>query len=99
MCENCWAKYGSPTIDSPKVRAAADAIEAVHDLNDLGGGMHAHLEDWNLEDKHFRGVAEAYLQNDTERRCFQFMREMSVEERASALALVEGYFVEGHERQ
>ena len=100
MCDECYARYGRPAVDNPAVRLAAERILAVYAANPVGGNCHIVLDDWNLEGEHIEFCLNALRTGDTwhndpgqheaDRACMIAMRELSLEERASALALSEG---------
>lgn len=97
MCMACWEEYGSPRIDNARVREAVRAIREVYGFSCVGGNLHCQLDDWNLEDDFFgefivdhEDASEAQL--EAERRCFDLMKPMSLRERASALALEDGFW-------
>jgi hypothetical protein len=50
MCRHCWEEEGAPRIDTPAIRSARDLIQRVYDFNDVGGGLHVVVDDWNIED-------------------------------------------------
>lgn len=52
MCYGCWEKAGKPQMDTPLVRAAADAVAALYDHEDCGAGGNLHIvtDDWNVDD-------------------------------------------------
>lgn len=93
MCQSCWEEYGSPTIDTPQVREMASRLEA----EDPFGRFHIVVSDFNIEDediifcrddvpRHYPATTEDQmtLAND--------LLAMSLEERAAALALADGYW-------
>lgn len=102
MCKGCFEEYGGPTVVNDKVRRAALLVQSIysHPSGGVGGNMHVHLDDWNLEDEFFEeealnqsyhpGAPPEYLQ--TERDCYSLMRTMTLEERAAAIGLQRGYF-------
>lgn len=102
MCEACWKDdYEAAAIDSPEVRAAALAIAEVYEFSDVGGNLHVQLDDWNIDDQFWdspdqhleRNIHEAEPdQLETERRCWWLMAALPEAERASALALQEGFW-------
>lgn len=97
MCEGCYAEYGSPTIRNEKTDAAAALIARVYEQNCVGGNLHVQLDDWNIEDEFFDEFTVHHESSDAalavERQCFDLMKSMTLEERASALALYDGYLV------
>jgi hypothetical protein len=100
MCSACWSEEGEPAINTPAVREAAAAVEAVYNHSCVGGNLHIVLDDWNIEDDSLefcrvqieRGDHGTEEERATERRCHDLMRALSVPERASALALYSGYW-------
>ena len=98
MCFSCWKEYGNPMIVNDKVLKAVDLIESVYKNNDVGGNLHIQLDDWNIEDCYWEEFEQydkdsSLLQIAVETHCFLFMKELSLEERASALALYDNFFV------
>lgn len=101
MCYSCWEEYNKPTLDTPLIRYAAECIERVYDYSMTGGHMHITVDDWNIENSHLDTCEAAINENlfdgpdeqlATEKACLTALRSLSVEERASALALKEGMF-------
>lgn len=113
MCSNCWKDHGSPRINTPVVRAAAEAARAVYEFSCVGGNLHIVLDDFNIEDGHLEfcreqiekapeecrasGEHENGLcwcspeQLAAERYCYELFKALSEDERASALAILDGY--------
>lgn len=97
MCENCWREYGSPKLDSPQIREAIPLIGDVYKYHLAGGALHIVLDDWNLDDndiKHCRDyVADDTEpeQRDAELACLECFSNLSIDERASALARYDGF--------
>jgi hypothetical protein len=94
MCETCWEKYGSPTIFSAKV---LDAVRLIEKVDGLTANLHCQLDDWNLEDEYWteyynRMPYFSQQQIEAEKECFEFMKSLSLSERASALGLYDGYW-------
>ena len=94
MCIACWRGAGEPRIVNPAVRKAAQAIAALYERHAAGGQMHIVTDDWNADDdnldfcfKHRPGSMDSL-----ELACYEAMRQLSVEERYSALALEGGFF-------
>ncbi len=95
MCLNCYQEYGSPVDKSPAVMEAVGLIERVYKHSAIGGNLHIQLDDWNLEDEHFEAY-EKYgetpaQQENAERLCFSVLARLTLSERASAMALYEGF--------
>jgi hypothetical protein len=103
MCRGCWEEYYDESkIDNDKMDDAVAAIEEVYNFHLAGGALHVVIDDWNLEDERIT-FCEKYAKDNTERKdqlaaelhCIELLKEMSVEERASALALYEGFWKRG----
>lgn len=91
MCESCWAGYGSPKINTPAV------IDMAARMKKEGGygRFHIVIEDFNIDDddiRFCRDEADDKPITDEEVRLANDMLAMTVEERASALALCDGYW-------
>lgn len=91
MCQGCYADYGSPAIISEATQAAAKLVEAVYDEDMMGGRLHVVLDDFNIEDEHLEGLYDASNATKAERECYEAFKALTVDERASALALWEGW--------
>lgn len=92
MCFNCYQEYGSPAIDTPQVRHAAACIAKVYDeVSDVGGNLHCAIDDWNLDDLEY--ILEYDLEPQ-ERECYDSLAALTVDERASALGLFDGFWGE-----
>lgn len=99
MCYECYMGYGMPKIVNEKTKKAAELIEKVYDFSEVGGNSHIVLDDWNLEDVFIldcldnmqnwtlEDVYVSEAQFDDEYDCLQFLLGLSIEERASAMAL------------
>lgn len=122
MCYGCWEEAGKPVIDTPAVRAAAQAAAEVYEHACTGGNLHIVLDDWNIEDSnlefcsqcidgagvmplggstfaaHLRYNEEKQANPDppeqlaVERCCCDLFMALTEEERASALALNDGFW-------
>ena len=101
MCEGCYKEYGSPVIINEFTKHAASLIEDVFELSSTGGNAHIVIDDWNLDDRSIKWcLKEAIPENICEsNRKLLFAEKIAltslslitVEERASALAIVDGY--------
>lgn len=107
MCQNCYEEYGSPAIINAAVREAAELVRQVFDHSVVGGNLHIVLDDWNIEDgslhhchKAIQNIQAGYFgphddidpaQVAIERKCCDAFLKLSLDERASALALFDGY--------
>lgn len=110
MCRGCWEEYGSPMILSDRVCIAAELIKKVYkqEGGGVGGNLHCVVDDWNLEDEHIQwcidktGTQRDFLTGEEydlilttiERECAGALMAMTIQERASALALSEGWLHE-----
>lgn len=106
MCRQCWEdEYGGASVINEKTIAAAKLITDVYEINSVGGALHVVLDDWNIEDEFFgadsfKGYLEYTLfqfsayEVKVQRKCFDAMAALTVEGRASALALHDGYIRE-----
>ncbi len=110
MCDNCWKEHGSPKIINRFTKALQPLIDDVYEHHGAGGGLHIILDDFNIEDGHIQlcqdwiehergnGIYKCEPvspeQLKAERACLKLLKQMTVEERASALALHDGYFTE-----
>jgi hypothetical protein len=106
MCQGCWKERGSPSLTNDKIKAAAELIAGVYEHHGCGGGLHIIVDDWNLEDSSLQ-FCEDYIEKpeyrasrndevtderlEAERACLRALKAMTEEERASALALYDGY--------
>ncbi len=93
MCIGCYEGYDSPAVITPETRAAAKLIEAVRSECPAGGELHIVIDDWNLEDDSL-AFCKQYIKTDAERACHDALAKMSLDERASAMALADGYLAE-----
>ena len=96
MCMGCYEGYGSPRLLSPKIRQCSVMIAQVFDRCPVGGGLHIVIEDWNLEDDHLTSCRK-FVETEAEADLLVMLESMTLEERASALALHDGYFVPDEE--
>lgn len=94
MCEGCYEEYGRPLVKCGSTDKVVSLIAAIYENSCVGGGMHIQLDDWNIEDDHFDAECEGFLETDTERQCFALMKAMSLDERATALAMYDGYITQ-----
>jgi hypothetical protein len=104
MCRNCWQEYyDASDVDNIMVRYLARCIRDVYELAPAGGHLHVALDDWNLGDDQDWSWYEDWVAKDDNtpemveecflaRRCLSLLRVMSEAERASALALYDGYW-------
>jgi hypothetical protein len=102
MCYGCYEEMGSPKIVNDATTLAARLIDRVYDFSGAGGNAHVVLDDWNLEDNDIRwclteGLAmgaafgDSKEQMNEERACLEALLALSKDERASAMAIYEGW--------
>ena len=98
MCMSCWIQeYGAVAINNQKVREATKLIAEVYFFHDCGGGLHVLLDDWNLDfvDERYSGgdkeMGATPEQIEAEEKVLKAFRDMTIEERASALAAYNHY--------
>lgn len=101
MCYECWQEYGSPKIVTDRVLETVKAIERVYDFSLVGGGLHIVIDDWNLEDARLDFCKEYIAkpdydecreQQEVEQACLELLYSLNLDERASALAIHDGFF-------
>jgi hypothetical protein len=97
MCEECWEKWGSPQIDNPQVRHAVAMIADLYREHLVGGHLHIVVDDWNLEDGYLAFCAQDAHDRSggydpEEQACADALTACTEVERASALALGEGFW-------
>ena len=100
MCYGCYEEYGKPATVSQETQSAAELIEKVYAASCTGGNLHIILDDWNIEDSHLIFCKTAIEENThklkpeelaAERACLSALRKLTVHERASALAIYNGF--------
>ena len=100
MCIGCWERHHAPTLDSPAIREAARLIGVVYEYHGAGGWLHVVVDDFNIETEHVQWCVEhahdypsETLEEDAAcRACAAALLKLSVPERASALAMHDGYW-------
>lgn len=100
MCGTCYEGYGSPSIVNDRTRHGADLAAKVYEFSAVGGNAHIVLDDWNIEDGHIRWCLDNALPENfhesseaeiaATRECLDAFAAMSIPERASALAILDG---------
>lgn len=101
MCRDCWEEYGSPKLYNANVKRASDLAKSVYASGLLtGGALHIVLDDFNVEDECVDFCAK-YLEDnrsdygdtyELQKECIQAFKILTEDERASALAVHDGYF-------
>lgn len=104
MCEGCYDDFGRPQIRTARVRRMRKKIERVYEFNSVGGNLHVHLDDWNIEDEFFEDLEMEVWDKDAsperlaaERDCYAAMRRATLDQRTSALAMFDGFLSEAPE--
>lgn len=101
MCYGCYEEEDKPTIINEKTLAAAAAVKKIYGYNPVGSNLHIVTDDWNLEDDNVEFCLKQ-IQTENfwkltpeellhEEATAKLLLSMSVPERASALALWEGW--------
>ena len=97
MCEGCWHKYGSPRADTPGMHAVQPLLRALYDRHAAGGWAHIVTDDWNIEDEHIVWCLENAMPDGWPLDAWTLadpvlhaMKALTMDERASALALFWG---------
>ena len=98
MCIGCWNELGRPAAFTANTAKAVAAVRRLYTINDFGGEAHIVTEDWNIKDEH---VAWCLDNLDTEdrfpeeeaasRAALNLLRPMSEAQRATVLAIHEGF--------
>jgi len=107
MCYNCYLEYGSPKLVSDKILQTVEAIKQVYNCHLAGGGLHIVIDDWNLENERLDFCKEYIVgpechgefaeQQKAEQACLELLYSLTLKERASALAIHDGFFEPGKE--
>lgn len=103
MCLGCWHEHGSPAIFTEKTRHAAELVQAIYDWSGVGGNAHVVVDDWNLDDENIDYCLNKGLEANVheageeqlavERAALLALKELTLDERHSALAISEGAIV------
>lgn len=111
MCYGCWNDSEQARIDNEQVRAVAVMIAQIYENHCTGGMLHIVLDDWNIEDHNIRWCLDEAITEAANggyggdihpddlalmRRCGEAMLALTEEERASALALYDGFWESPH---
>ena len=101
MCYGCYKEYGEPKIVNQKTIKGVELVKQIYSYNLVGSNCHIVLDDFNIEDsdidwclnesldKNIHGSTKKQL--EIERECLELFRYMTLGERASTLAMVEGW--------
>lgn len=102
MCINCYIEKGKPRIINKYVLSTAAAVQNVYSHPDctVGGYGHIVFDDWNLDTESIKFCIQSATNGKQDIDKFGTMlcldalhqfRGLSVEERATALAIAHGY--------
>lgn len=101
MCYGCYEGAGSPAIINDKTKTAAALVAKVYEYSLVGGNAHIVVDDWNLEDDNIRWCLDTALAENVheaddeqlaaERVCLEALLALTPPERASAMALHDGF--------
>lgn len=86
MCYGCYEEYGKPEELTERTLPVIRLIEEVYANSAVGGNCHVVLDDWNLEDDYLYNIMNQEIE-PLERQCMEAMIAMSMDERATALAI------------
>lgn len=95
MCITCWREqYGAPKIFNKNVARLIAAVDSVYKYSITGGCLHAIIDDMNLGDEYVHEIihysfCNSDIQRIAEEICLEELKNCTIAERASALALVE----------
>lgn len=102
MCQDCWNRRGAPKIVTAKTLEAAHLIADVYCVTNAGGYLHIAVDDWNLDDDDIQWCRDNmdtppdYMlgrkPTPEEIGCADVLLKLTEEERASALAIYDGFF-------
>lgn len=100
MCDRCYEELGSPAVVTEATVRLSALIAQVYEHHSAGGNAHIVIDDWNLDDGDIDFCLQRVAENpyddpqeqlDAERECLQLMRQCTMDERASALAMADGF--------
>ena len=93
MCLGCYEEYDSPNERCALTDYAVSLIREVYRHNAVGGNLHVVLDDWNIDDDVLER-APSYFSDSVlpvERECLAVLQGMTLEQRATALAIHDGF--------
>lgn len=103
MCRGCYEEAGQPAIVNDKTKAAAVLVSKIYEYSRVGSNMHIVTDDWNLEDDSIDFCLNAIRtapfheitpeQKEIEEACAVAFKSMTMDERASTLAIYDGYLI------
>lgn len=102
MCFECYKAAGKPAIINEKTIYAAALVSKVYEFSNAGGHAHNVIDDWNLDDSNINWCIKLIDENDektdtnplqieAELECLMALSRLTDDERASAMALHEGF--------
>lgn len=96
MCYHCYKEYGEPKIINDTTKSVASLIKIIYSFSPVGGHAHAVFDDWNIDDLTIKRCLYDIRfasddQSKIERNCLREFKKLNTQERASALALFEGW--------
>lgn len=101
MCYGCYEEAGEPAIINEATQAAAALVAKVYEFSMVGGNAHIVVDDWNLEDSHIRWCLDTALTENAheagkeqiaaEKACLEALLALNPAERASVMALHDGF--------
>lgn len=106
MCYGCYEEAGKPAISNEKTKKAAELARKIYENDSCGAGGYAHVvtDDWNLDDENVDFSIKAAKDKEYERipekarqdclTFLEFFKELTMDERASAMAMVDGFIDE-----
>lgn len=97
MCGGCWQEHleehGTPSPVTSQIVTAVAAIRNLYAVHCTGGKMHVVTDDWNLEDDSLEFCGQNLPHDEVERICWERLSELTENQRATALAIHNGYLV------
>jgi hypothetical protein len=96
MCDGCWQEHleehdNNPAPVTPQILTAVEAIRNLYEAHPTGGAMHVVTDDWNLDDDSLEFCGQNLSHDEVERSCWQCLSELTEHQRATALAVYDGY--------
>ena len=99
MCITCWKGAGSHKIINDATKYVAGLVDKVYEFSGAGGNAHIVVDDMNLENSHIDFCLKEVKKDknslkeklSVEAECLTAMKELSIKERYSAMAIHEGY--------
>lgn len=88
MCYGCYKDFGEPQVFAPNTGSLAVLASRI----DPSGGLHIVIEDWNIESEHIQWCLDNVKDLTADERIFAYeMLKLTMDERATVMALAEGY--------